>query len=536
MIKRIAATTAAAALVVTGSGMAFAAEATPVYLEAVAPGTTITTLATTGDKFGNYYIPGVPDGLGAYKQGSNVKVLMNHELSPSSLAGTITRANGITTGATVTEFVIDPKTNKVISAKDAIKKVAFYNYSTKKFGKTPGAPVEAVILEDSYGKNHTTALSRFCSSSFAPAGLFSARVAGRNVGYSGGVYFTGEESGDEGRGFGLNTTGELVQLPRLGLASWETFNAVATGSVKTAIIGTEDGPDNKSQVRLYVGNKTSTGTWYDKAGLNNGKNYVLAVDGVRNDTVFRTKYTKGQSASVTFSEVDWKQGGTGQNIDASDAGFGFSAVEDGAFDPNNPNDFYFVQKSSAKDPAASALDPGNKLVTLRDGGAMWKLSFTDVKDPLKGATLTMVLDGSEAPYLNMPDNITVDKHGNILIQEDPGKNAQVSRVFAYNITTKKIAVVAKFKDVYFSPDATVATSKMTEDEESSGIIEVTNMFKKSASDKNSYYLLDAQIHVSAVLARPDITDAAIKLELEKLIEGGQLYLMTVADWSAVDFK
>lgn len=533
MIKRIAATTAAAALVVTGSGVAFAADTTPVYMEAVSAGTTISAIATTGDKIGSYDLPGIPDGLGAYKQGSKVKVLMNHELSATGVAGTITRANGTTTGTTITEFVIDPKTQQVVTAKEAIKKVSFYNYTTGKFGKTAVAPTEAVILS---GTSHTNALSRFCSSSYAPAGIFTAKVGGRTVGYDAGIYLTGEEVGDEGRGFALNNSGEFVQLPRLGLSSWETFSAVRTGSVKTAIIGTEDGDDNKSQVRMYVGNKTSSGAWYDKAGLNNGKNYVLALSDVRTDTAFRTKYAKGKEVAVTFAEVDWKQGGTGQNIDAADAGFGFSAIEDGAFDPNNLNDYYFVQKSSAKDKGALTLDPDNKLVTLRDGGAMWKLSFTDVKNPLKGATLTMVLDGSEAPYLNMPDNIDIDNKGNILIQEDPGKNPHVSRIVAYNIASKKMAVVAKFKDVYFSSDAAVATSKITEDEESSGIIEVTNLFKKSASDKNSYYLLNAQIHETAAKTRPDITDAARKLELDKLIEGGQVYLLTVADWSAVAFK
>lgn len=132
MIKCIAATTAAAALVVIGSVAAYAAE-TPVYMEAVSAGTTLTALATAGDKFGNYYLPGVPDGLGAYMQGSNVKVLMNHEISASGIAGTITRANGKTTGTTITEFTIDPLTGKVITAKEAIKKVSFHSYKTSKF-------------------------------------------------------------------------------------------------------------------------------------------------------------------------------------------------------------------------------------------------------------------------------------------------------------------------------------------------------------------------------------------------------------------
>jgi hypothetical protein len=49
-------------------------------------------------------------------------------------------------------------------------------------------------------------------------------------------------------------------------------------------------------------------------------------------------------------------------------------------------------------------------------------------------------------------------------------------------------------------------------------------------------LLDAQVHATAILSRPDITDAEVKKELEKLVEGGQLYLLSVEDWSKVSFK
>jgi secreted PhoX family phosphatase len=532
MIKRIAATTAALAMVATGSIAANAAE-TPVYLEKVAAGTELTVLATAGDKIGEYYLPGIPDGLGAYKSGSNLKVLMNHELSAAGIAGTITRANGKTTGTTITEFTIDPTTNKVLSAKEAINKVSFYNYATKKYSATAVAPATGAVLSDTNGKYHTNALSRFCSSSFAPAGTFATKVKGKTVGYTGGIYLTGEEIGDEGRGFALNTAGELVQIPRFGLSSWETFSAVNTGSVKTSILGTEDGPDGSSELWLYEGTKSSKGTWFEKAGLTNGKSYVLKVDGATTDSEFRTAYGKGKPAAATFVASDWTVGGAMQNSWAADLGFGFSAVEDGAFDPNNPNDYYFVQKSSAG--KATSLNPDDKTVVKRDGGSMWKLSFTDIKNPSKGATLELVLDGNEAPYLNMPDNIDIDDLGNILIQEDPGKNAQLSRVIAYNIKTKKMAVIARFKDVYFSSTAPAA-SKITEDEESSGIIDVTRFFKKSATDTARYYLLDAQVHATPELSRPDITDAAHKAKLAELVEGGQLYLMTVADWSKVDFK
>ena len=117
-------------------------------------------------------------------------------------------------------------------------------------------------------------------------------------------------------------------------------------------------------------------------------------------------------------------------------------------------------------------------------------------------------------------------------QEDPGNNEQLARVLAYNIETKKIAVVARFKADLFGP---TAAKKITMDEESSGIVEVSKYLRKSGDTKH-YYLLDAQVHASTALARPDITDAEVKKELEKLIEGGQLYLLTIDDWSKVVFK
>jgi hypothetical protein len=127
----------------------------------------------------------------------------------------------------------------------------------------------------------------------------------------------------------------------------------------------------------------------------------------------------------------------------------------------------------------------------------------------------------------------MDSAGNLLIQEDPGNNEQLARVVAYNLTTKKLAVIARFKSEYFSP---TGAKKMTIDEESSGIVEVTKYMRKSSFDTKHYYLLDAQIHTTTVLARPDITDAEAKKELEKLAEGGQLYLLTIDDWSKVEFK
>lgn len=202
-------------------------------------------------------------------------------------------------------------------------------------------------------------------------------------------------------------------------------------------------------------------------------------------------------------------------------------VEDGHFDPKKPNDFYFVTTESNKDAAATAPNPATPTVS-RDGGALWRLRFKDVSNPAKGATLEMLLDGSEAPYLSKPDNLTLDSSGNILIQEDPGNNALVARIVAYNIKNQKVGVVARFKNQYFENGA---AQFMTQDEESSGIIDVTDLLRKNSKDTASYYMYVAQIHTTPVKARPDLDPAASWLPLA--VEGGQWYVMKVADWRSI---
>ena len=108
-------------------------------------------------------------------------------------------------------------------------------------------------------------------------------------------------------------------------------------------------------------------------------------------------------------------------------------------------------------------------------------------------------------------------------------------MFAYRISDGKLVVLNKFKEALFSA-AKADASFITEDEETSGVLNVTSYFKKNAKDKNSYYVFVAQVHATGdalLKARPDITDAAAKAELAKAIEAGQIYLMTISNWDAI---
>lgn len=507
------------------------------YMEPVAPGVSLDVLLTTGDKVGGVMWEGTPDGIGALKDGSNLTLFINHEHSvTNAIAAGKKRANGAASAATVSAVNVDVNAKTATGVRDMISSVAWYDYSAGQYGAKPVAPAGAATKDDFGTPLHTTALNRFCSSHMAQPGdlaYVKTEAGGKKTtyGFTGPVYFTGEEGGDESRAWAMSNTGVMVQLPKLGLAAWENFIVAPDTGMSTVIMADEDGSATDSQLWMYVGQKTNTGDWVEKAGLSNGQAYVMAADGVANDNDFRSQKGKGVPVPVSFKAIDTSVNGREQNNQARSLGMRLARVEDGAFDPVNPNDYYFVTTESNKDAKATAPNPELPKVP-RDGGALWRLRFNDVKNPLSGASLTLLLDGSEAPYLNKPDNIDVDTMGNVLLQEDPGNNDHVSRMVAYRIKDGKIATLARFKDVYFAPGG---AQFITKDEESSGITDVTKLIRKGVNDTKSYYVFDAQVHALPSLARVDLANAdeATKAELNQAVEGGQLYLMTVDNWDRV---
>jgi hypothetical protein len=449
------------------------------YVIPVAPGVTITSLLTAGDTNGQYAMVGIPDGLGATSgNGVNVDVLMNHELNAN--LGSV-RAHG-QTGAFVSRWTVNPRSGAVSGGSDLITTVKYWNYAVGDYSGTPSA------------------FSRFCSSFLSARGQLLG-TAGK--GYDGQIYFANEENGAEARTFGVAMDGMAYQLPRLGLFSSENTNVAPTTGDATVVIGNED--DAKGQIRVYAGTKQSTGTAVDRAGLTNGTLKVLTVPGFATDASFRAVNAKGVAVPATFTEIAWNATGSTQNTDAEAKGISLNRIEDGTFDPNNPNDYYFLTTDGGK------TSPLGTDGLPRNGGGLWKLHFANVNDPSQGATLTLLLDGSEAPYLSKPDNIAISGTGNILIQEDPGNDAHVARIVAYRISDKATGVVATFDPAQFTPDA---AAFITKDEESSGIIDVSSLWQRPNT-----FLFDAQVHADA--GDPQI------------VEKGQLLTLTVDDWNAV---
>jgi hypothetical protein len=486
------------------------------YVLPVAAGVEITSILTVADDgaaSNGYEMVGIPDGLGAQRQGTNLIVNMNHELGQTQ---GIARAHG-QAGAFVSRLVIDPATLSVREGSDWIRPgVQYWDYPNGALSPRP----------DAYGTGSTADLpsfARFCSGDLTEAGqLYNASTQN---GYKGAVYFANEEVGPDGRVFAVLKDGTAVQLPRLGLFSWENTLGAFNDSDTTVVMGDEDQSNiagqNVSQLWVYVGTKQKSGTPVDKAGLTNGENHVVTIpDGDPtndpdpiNDGALRALIAADPDRRVEFglSEVGWDQSGTAQNDEALAEGMSLNRIEDGEFDPNDKNVFYFVTTEGS--PANPPETPA------RDGGGLWRLTFEDVEDPELGGTLELLLDGTESIFsaagaesnMNKPDNMTIDAHGNVLIQEDPGGNAHVARIVAYRISDGALGVVARFDPALFS-----GTMPLTIDEESSGIIDTEAVLGAGT------FLFDAQVHTNSGLDNPVAQ-----------VERGQLMQLFVPDWNVV---
>src|SRR5262249_33025414 len=130
----------------------------------------------------------------------------------------------------------------------------------------------------------------------------------------------------------------------------------------------------------------------------------------------------------------------------------------------------------------------------------WRLRFDDVTNPQAGGTVEMLLDGT-GPY-EMFDNITVDHAGHVLLQEDPGNQPYVARVWQYDIANRELIPVAEHTRSLFAPGG---SQFLTQDEESSGVLDLSGILGPG------YYALDVQAHFT----NPD----------PALVEGGQFLIL-----------
>lgn len=449
------------------------------YLLSESPGTVFQTLLSVGDAAGNgYRMAGIPDGLGAYDNGDGtITVLMNHELGATLGA---VHAHGAT-GAFVSEWTFDKTTLAAISGADLIQRVYTLNTGTGQ-----------------YQQALQNAFTRFCSANLAEQTAFYNPVTGN--GTLAKLFTNGEETSG-GRAFATVASGadkgSTYELAALGHAAWENLVARPVASDRTVVLGTDDTSPNgdavnaKGRVYVYFGDKQASGTDVEKAGLTGGTTYAIKVNGAALENR-NADAGLGLDANgvATFSLV---KDGTGTN---------FLRPEDIAWDTVDPSRAYFVTTDTI-----DSADPTSATSRL------WRLTLNDVNDPAAGGRIELMIDGRQAGQPQMMDNITVDADGNLVILEDVGNNARLGKVWKFNPGTKSLTELAQHDPSRFLIGA---PGFLTQDEESSGVVDVTRLFDGVAgydTDEFRYYLLDVQAHYA-------LSDPA-------LVEGGQLLLMAV---------
>ncbi len=418
---------------------------------------------------------GIPDGLGVYETDKGYYVFVNHELGNTALSDFSSTVSGQITGSRVSLFLFD-KNWKIIGGKDLIEK------ATDSQGNILGSSTFTTNGTDVVSFSSTIpAFNRFCSSYLAETGFVG-----------GPVYFTAEEGGGASRGWAVTTDGTAQALDGLGRFSKENVVSAsqyrATNSTQTVLISTED--TNDGEVYMFVGKQTPT----DPNGFKDGDLYVLKVTGFTNETL-----TEGTPVGATWVKVDPSviPDATGAALSTwvndPTRSTNFRRVEDIHEDPSKPGTFYFVTTGTTDKVgtgtttiAAEAENPYGKLYRF-------SLNATNPTAPI--TNFELLLSGGPGKGVSY-DNITVDKFGKVLIQEDETafggavmlqENREAS-IYSFDPTTKQIQRLFEVNEgaagsVY---DNTTVKGQW----ESSGIITAPSQFTSNAST----YLTVVQAH------------------------------------------
>ena len=518
-------TIAVAVAVIALSGAAFAqnkgpSTTTEPYVLPTRPGVTTTSILTTGDNIGGYRMVGIPDGTGAWNENHRTfNFVSNHELGRT--VG-VPRAHG-SKGAFVSRWQIERGTLKVLNGRDHLT-----------------GPNDVHTWVGGAYQAGTTAFERLCSADLPRQSAFSRG----SIGTSRRIFLSGEETSppftaDHGRVFAHVLTGpgknQSWELPRLGKMSFENAVASPYRQDKTIVMLNDDASretnvipsDNvcktlgqtgcveaPSELYVYIGTKQRHGNDIERAGLTNGYLYGVrvldkgtVVTGENKDFVF------GSSALVTsarfelhnFFDVSGMTGVQIQDAAIANQVTQFIRIEDGAWDPRRgkERDYYFVTTGRITTDAA----------TWRPS-RLWRLRFDDIEHPVKGGAIEMLLSNSfytgqqatpdNDPNYQMFDNMTIDRRGRIVLQEDVGGNNRLGRIYVYGIDSGKLELVAQHNPKFFKPGE---PGLLTNDDESSGVIDASRVLG------DGWFLLTVQSH-----------KASTDLEL---VEGGQFVAMYI---------
>jgi hypothetical protein len=409
------------AIVVAGvaviAAAAFAATSVKTYTVAVGDEYSVTPLFSVNDEVpvlggasgAKYRMVGIPDGLGAHANKDGTSTLyMNHEFRKNVLSQPYVGATK-NRGAIVSKWILNANGDP-IAGKRAYDEI--FIDDTKIMG--------GVALEG----NSQPAFARFCS----------GFLAGPAEGFDRWIYFANEESGGadtfDGKGglsvaiFDNSGVGEAHGLPYLGRFSWEnTLVQRGTGDL-TVIMGMEDGESNQdpandnSQLYMYVGVKDHSpgATILERNGLTGGRLYAFRSTNKNRNSEFAFR---GGTLAGEWVEIAGAAHKTDAELETATDAVGamvFARPEDGAFNPVQQNEFFFV---TTGDIPTGGSEKGQYLGNTL--GRLYSLRLNP-SDPTRNATLSVIYNADEIVAAGgdtalSPDNIDASAEY-LMINED----------------------------------------------------------------------------------------------------------------------
>jgi hypothetical protein len=358
----------------------------PAQARALLPQAEIQPIISVGDPLpnsgGKFFQP-IPDGLGAYRDGNDLVLFVNHELSSTP----ITSDNGGASlaFARVSRLRLDPTTLEVKSGD---------------------------IVEDG-----SSALQRLCSATWVTAA----------EGFPDGYFFTGEEGGSSLLESAINAQGVRTPLPRLGRFAHENYISVPGFGGKIVLVGTDDTSPARvsgswilrSELYIYVAPDASA------LLAGQGDLYVFKSLGAVNSGALQP----GAPITGEFVKIDQGPGG----LTSSELQAQVNAL--GAFKFVRLEDVDYARfNGGSGNPAIYFVDTGN-IDSCRVSqpcdpyGSIYRLEF-NAQDPLTGAKLVLLQrsQGAQSGFAS-PDNIAVGKKS-LMLQEDPAYGASSDPAYA----------------------------------------------------------------------------------------------------------
>lgn len=468
---------------------------------------------TVGEEAGGYLPLGILDGMGAITlDHRTVRVFVNHEVNDDQgYAYELTNGTRLL-GARVSYFDFHEHSRKLIGAGLA------YDTIVDRYGDVVTA---ARQINEGVGNVGLAGFDRFCSAWLGRAGEY---------GLEDDIFFTGEETGN-GQEFALDVHGGIVYCaPALGRAAFESVAMIdSPDPTKVAVvIGDDRAP---APLLVYVGEKDAAGdgSFLDRNGLARGRLYTWASDdGDANPSTFRGTgatrtgrlvevdyFDPAQAGMPGYDAQGYANQGTQDARVASAGGFLFARPEDVS---TNPSDGSQVVLAST---GRSALFGG-----ADRWGTTYVIDF-DLTD--MSATITIAYDGDDAGGgqfagpdhgLRCPDNLVWSSNGKIYVQEDRSTSAfgrtsrQEASIWELDPVDGTVMRIAQVDRSAIPPGQIDTDPNDLGDWETSGILDVTGLFRTSAKER----LLLATVQAHSL--RGGVISSG------NLVQGGQLVLLS----------